>query len=101
MFNRNEVAVFLSTFAPTAERDFSFQMRILLSESGEILEATLLNVEFVVQDEYLPGDIAHTDEGIDDVRAQFPWDVADAVTSNARTIYRPVAEVANNSGVCF
>jgi len=70
---------------------------MLLLQRDELVEAAFLNIELLVEDEHSPGNVAHTDEGIDDVRAQIRGDIIDTVTAYVRTIDSPVAKVTDCS----
>lgn len=73
-------------------------MRILVPEIVEFHEVLLVYVQFRVEDQHLPGDVAHADEGINEVRAEVAGDVVDIVAADVRPIDRPIAEVARYSG---
>lgn len=96
-FHADHCAVFSTTLAPATNRDLSLQMRMFLFQSDELAEAAFLDVELLVEDEHSPGDVAHADEGVNDVRAHINGNVVDAIAAYIRTVDSPVAEVTDQS----
>lgn len=93
----NHLAVLSTTLAPATDRDLGLQVRMLLLQSDELAEAAILDVELLVENEDTPGDVAHANEGVNDVRAHISRNVVDAIAAYIRTVNSPVAEVTDQS----
>lgn len=94
-FHADHLAIFSATFGPTANGDLSLYMRILLLQSNELVEATFLNIEFLVENKFFPSNVAYADERIDNVRTHISGDVVDAIAAYVRTIDSPIAKIAH------
>lgn len=94
-FHADQSAILFATLGPTADGDLSLQMRILLPQSDELVETAFLNVELLVENKRFPGDVAHADEGINNVRAHISGDVVDAIAAYVRTIDSPIAKITH------
>lgn len=88
-------AVLPAALAPATDGDHGLQMRMLLLQGDELLEAALLHVEFFVEDQHIPGDVTYSDEGVDNVRAHISGDVVDAITAYVWAVDGPVTEVTD------
>jgi hypothetical protein len=96
LLDADECAVLPATLAPAAEGHLGLELGVLQLKVVELAEASLIDVELRVEDEDLPGDVAHANERVDEVGAEVRGHVLDPVLADTRTIYRPVAEVAHH-----
>lgn len=70
-------------------------MRMFLLQGDEFFETPIFHVEFRIEDGDLPGNVAYSDESVDNVRAQIIRNVVDTIAAYVRTVDGPVTEVTD------